>query len=95
MKIQVLGSGCSTCKSLYEMVQKSAKEMGTADEVEYITDINKLVEEGIATSPVLKIDGKIVCAGRIPSEDEIKEYITKPSDKNSLTNQGCACGGRC
>lgn len=80
MKIQVLGSGCPTCKALYELVQKTVQEMGIDQEVEYVTDITKLIEEGIATSPVLKVDGKVVCAGRMPSVDEIKEYISNTSN---------------
>jgi len=84
MKIQVLGSGCPTCKSLYELVQKTVKEMGLDQEVEYITDITKLIEEGIATSPALKVDGKVACAGRMPSVEEIKEYISNiPNEDNS------------
>lgn len=95
MKIQVLGSGCPTCKALYELVQKTVKEMGMDQEVEYITDINKLIEEGIAISPALKIDGKVVCAGRIPSVDEIKKFIANISDDDITQNQGCSCGSCC
>lgn len=95
MKIQVLGSGCPTCKALYELVQKTVNEMGMEQEVEYITDIAKLIEEGIATSPALKVDGKVVCAGRILSVDEIKEYISNTPNDDKAQNQGCSCDGCC
>ncbi len=79
--IKVLGSGCPTCKALYERVAGIATEIGVEEEVEYVTDINKLVEEGIATSPALKINDKVVCAGRMPSAQEIKEFITSAKDE--------------
>ena len=43
MKITVLGSGCATCKALYELTKKAVVELGLKDEVEYITDISKIV----------------------------------------------------
>ncbi len=98
MKIQVLGSGCPTCKKLYELVQKTLKEMGINQEVEYITDITKLIEEGVATSPALKVDGKVVCAGRMPSVEEIKGFISDEGGSDTIDNDeksGCACGGSC
>lgn len=96
MKIQVLGSGCPTCKALYELVQKTVKEMGIDQEVEYITDITKLIEEGIARSPALTIDEKVVCAGRMPSVHEIKDFLSKKqSNDDDNQPQSCSCGGCC
>jgi len=37
MKIQVLGSGCSTCRNLWEAAKVAASELGIKDEVEYIS----------------------------------------------------------
>jgi len=37
MRIQVLGSGCPTCKKLFEITQKAAAELGLKDQVEYVT----------------------------------------------------------
>lgn len=95
MKIQVLGSGCPKCKALFELVQKTVNEMGLNQKVEYITDITKLIEEGIATSPALKVNDKVVCAGRIPTVDEIKKFISNTPDDNSKQNQGCSCSDCC
>jgi small redox-active disulfide protein 2 len=77
MKIQVLGSGCSTCKSLYELTQKAVNELGLDEEVEYITDVSKIIEMGLMTSPVLAIDGKAVMVGFTPDIEVIKDLIKK------------------
>jgi small redox-active disulfide protein 2 len=75
MKIQVLGSGCPTCKKLYELTQQAVNELGIKTEVEYITDIQKIVEMGVMSIPVLAIDGKPVISGSLPDIAKIKEAI--------------------
>lgn len=80
MKIQVLGSGCSVCKNLYEITQKAVLEMGLNEEVEYLTGqegIQKIIELGIMNSPVLVVNGKPVMVGFTPDIEKIKELIQK------------------
>lgn len=75
MTIQVLGSGCPTCKQLLETTKKIARELKIETEVEYITDVAKIVEMGVISSPVLAVDGKPVLTGGCHSEDEIKNVL--------------------
>jgi len=77
MKIQVLGSGCPTCKKLFELTKKAVKELNLKTEVEYITDIQKIVEMGVMSSPVLAINGKPILTGFVPDIKKIKEAIKK------------------
>ena len=39
MLIQVLGTGCTKCKTLYEIVQKAVQETGVDAQVEKVEDI--------------------------------------------------------
>jgi small redox-active disulfide protein 2 len=75
IKIQVLGSGCPTCKKLYELTQKAAGEMGINTEVEYITDVQKIMEMGLMQSPVLVVSGKPALVGFVPDIEKIKKVI--------------------
>lgn len=75
MKIQVLGSGCPTCKKLYELTQQVVKELGLKDEVEYITDVSKIIEMGVVSSPVLAVNGRPVMVGFLPDVEKIKSLI--------------------
>ena len=75
MKIQVLGSGCSTCKSLYELTKKAVSDLGMQEEVEYITDVSKIVEMGVMSSPVLAINGKPVMIGSVPDIEKLKDLL--------------------
>jgi len=77
LKIQVLGSGCPTCKKLFELTKQAVEELGLKIEVEYITDIQRIVEMGVMSSPVLSIDGKPAITGFLPDIEKIKNTIKK------------------
>jgi len=77
MQIQVLGSGCPTCKKLFELTKQAVKELDLKTEVEYITDIQKIIELGVISVPVLAINGKPIISGFLPKIEEIKEIIKK------------------
>lgn len=97
MTIQILGSGCPTCKKLYELTKQAAQELGCTDTVEYSTDIAKLVEMGVMTSPVLAINNKPALVGFVPDIEKIKEVLRKQRDGagEQSTKSGCSCGGKC
>ncbi len=75
MKIQVLGSGCPTCHKLFELTQQAVKELNLHEEVEYITDVSKIVEIGLMSSPVLAVDGKPVMVGFLPDIQKVKNLL--------------------
>ena len=75
MKIQVLGSGCPTCKKLHELTLEAVKQLNLNEEVEYITDISKIVEMGVMTSPVLAVDGKPVMVGFLPDIEKVRNLL--------------------
>jgi len=77
MKIQVLGSGCPTCRKLFELTKQVVAELKLKTEVEYITDIQKIVEMGVMSSPVLAINGKPSLTGSLLDIEKIKEIIQK------------------
>ena len=77
MEIQVFGSGCPTCKKLYEMTKQAVLENGLNFEVKHITDVAEIVEMGLLQSPALVIDNEIAVAGRVPSTEELKEIIAR------------------
>lgn len=76
MKIEVLGPGCSKCKTLEKLTKEVVSETGIEAEVEKVDDIMRIMSYGVMTTPALVIDQKVVAKGRIPSKSEIKEFIT-------------------
>lgn len=94
MNIQVLGSGCPTCKKLFELTQRAVEELGLDEKVEYITDVSKIIEMGVMSSPVLAVDGNPVMIGFTPDIEKIKKALTSnPIDNGQSGN--CSCGGNC
>jgi len=73
--IQVLGTGCTKCKVLYETVNKAVAETGVEAMVEKVEDIQQIMTCNILMTPGLVIDGYVKVAGRVPSLDEIKKLI--------------------
>lgn len=96
-KIQVFGSGCPSCKKLFELTKQAVQELGIKTEVEYITDIQKIVEMGVMQSPVLAINGKPVITGSLPNIKKIKEIITANivEDGNACCSDKSACDIKC
>jgi len=75
MDIKILGPGCSRCKELQKRTAGVVAELGLATDVEKVEDIQKMISYGILSTPALVINGKVKCAGRIPSAAEIKTWI--------------------
>lgn len=77
MKIEILGSGCAKCNKLKELVEKVVNENGINAEITKVEDINKILDYGVMITPGLVIDGDVKIAGKIPSEDKVKEWLTQ------------------
>jgi small redox-active disulfide protein 2 len=77
MQIQVLGAGCASCKKLHQLASEIIQDLKLDVTVDYITDVSKIVELGIMTSPVLTVNGKPVMIGFIPNKEKIKDAIVK------------------
>ena len=58
--IKVLGAGCKSCHDQYENVKKAIEELGLGIEVEYITDMEKVMAYGVMSMPALVVNEKVV-----------------------------------
>ncbi len=98
IKIQVLGSGCFSCKKLFELTQQAVRETGLNAEVEYITDLQKIIDLGLMQMPVLTINGKPVMTGSAFDIEKITGLIKQGDCAPHIQAQkkcGCNCGGNC
>lgn len=71
LKIEVLGTGCARCKTLYENVQKAVAESGKQGEVVKVEDIPSIMKYGVMSTPALVIDGRVIFSGKLASVSEI------------------------
>jgi small redox-active disulfide protein 2 len=77
MEIKILGTGCSKCKTLEEITRKIVKDNGIDATITKVEDIVEIMKYNIMATPALVVNEKVVSKGRIPSVDEIKQYLTK------------------
>ena len=75
-KIQVLGTGCPKCKKLAETAEEAAKQLGIEYELEKVSDIQDIMNFGVMVTPALAVDGIVKVAGKVPSVEEIKGYLS-------------------
>ena len=73
--IKVLGSGCKNCHTLYENAQEAVKVAGLNVAVEYITDLQKVMEYGVMSMPALVINEQVVSMGKVLKAGDIKKLL--------------------
>lgn len=73
--IKVYGPGCAKCKQTEEMVRKVVMEHHIDAEVVKITDIQVMLAAGVMMTPAVSVDDKIVCAGKVPSPNDVLSWI--------------------
>ncbi len=75
--IKVLGSGCRSCHEVYENVKKAMKELALSVEVEYITDMNIVMEYGVMSMPAIVVNEQVVSMGKILKSAEVIKLLGK------------------
>lgn len=77
MKIEILGPGCPKCKKVAELTEQAVKESGVEAEIIKVTDIKEIMNHGVMFTPALVIDGEVKSVGKIPTIEEIKNWLKK------------------
>ena len=75
MKIDVLGTGCSKCTTLYEHVKAALKELGKEADVVKVQDIPTIMKYGVMSTSALVVDGQVKFAGKVPGVAELKGML--------------------
>ncbi len=71
MKVEVLGTGCTKCKTLYENTRKAIEESGKGAELVKVEDLPTIMKYGVMSTPALVIDGQVKFSGKVASVAEI------------------------
>jgi small redox-active disulfide protein 2 len=75
MNIKVLGMGCARCRDLEQRVRTAQAETGLAADIEKVEDIQKIMTYRVMATPSLVINGLVKSAGRLPSVEDIKNWL--------------------
>ncbi|MDD2735342.1 MAG: thioredoxin family protein [Desulfuromonadaceae bacterium] len=71
MKIEILGTGCAKCKTLYENTRAAVQEKGIEAEIVKVEDIPSIMKHGVISTPALVVDGQVKFSGKVASIAEI------------------------
>jgi len=76
MEIKVLGPGCPKCRQTETIVREAVSESGLTADVIKVTDTMEIARHGVFGTPAVVVDGEVKSVGKIPTKDEIKEWMT-------------------
>ena len=76
LKIKVLGPGCANCKRLEQMTRSEVVNLGLEADIDKVTDYGEIMAYGVMSTPGLVINEQVVAYGRIPSNQEITDWLT-------------------
>lgn len=73
--VKVLGAGCKTCHAQYEYAKQAVESMGLSIEVEYITDMPKVMEYGVMSMPAIVVNEKVVSQGKLLKAADVEKLL--------------------
>lgn len=75
--VKVLGAGCKSCHTLYENTQAAVRSVGLAVEVEYVTDMKKIMEYGVMSMPALVVNEQVVSMGKVLKAADVEKLLRR------------------
>ena len=77
INIKVLGAGCKSCHEQYANAKAAVKAMGLTVEVEYITDMEKVMGYGVMSMPAIVVNEKVVSMGKVLKAADVEKLLNK------------------
>lgn len=75
LNIKILGPGCRNCERVQEIALSAVNALGEYAHFDKVTTRAEILKYPIFATPGLVVNDKLVCAGRIPSEQEVIRWI--------------------
>jgi len=72
----VYGPGCKRCDAAQTIVQDAAKKLGIEVSVIKETDYAKIAMAGVASTPGIAVDGKLLHAGGLPKAADVEKWLS-------------------
>ena len=76
LKLTIMGVGCSKHKKLSKLTKQAAEDLGLEYSITHARNLTVIMRAGVKLTPALLIEGSIKSQGKVPTLDEIKEFLT-------------------
>ena len=84
--IKILGAGCSNCLKLEQLCSEIVSENNIEASIEKITDRNKFLDYGIAFTPALIVNGKLLCSGKLPVKHTLEKWLMDMNESEFIVD---------
>jgi small redox-active disulfide protein 2 len=86
LNIKVLGPGCANCQRVEQQAVAALEALAVEDPsleaiVQHVTDYEEIMKYPIMFTPGLVVNEQLVCAGRIPTVDEVIGWLREALDE--------------
>ena len=75
--VKILGAGCKSCHEQYENAKAAVQALGLNVEVEYITDMEKVMEYGVMSMPAIVVNEQVVSMGKVLKPADVEKLLRK------------------
>jgi len=82
MRIELLGLPGERTEALAAELGEALARLGLADDavVSRVEDVGGMIARGVRQPPALRVDGRVVCRGRVPAADELAALLRAAAD---------------
>ncbi|RKX81875.1 MAG: thioredoxin family protein [Spirochaetes bacterium] len=77
MTVQILGTGCPSCKKLKASAADAISELSLESEIMEITNVDEIMNMGVMRTPALAIDGVVKSVGKVLTKDQVKTILAE------------------
>ncbi len=75
MKIEVLGTGCTTCNTVEAIVREAVAKSDIEVDVVKVSNRLEIAKTGVVLTPAVIVDGQIKLVGKIPQIEDVIRWI--------------------
>lgn len=75
MEIKILGTHCKKCETLNKKINELIEKYNISASVEFIDDINEMLNYGIMMTPGLVINEEVKSFGIVPKEAQLLQWL--------------------
>ncbi len=75
MRVIVAGIADRNTEHLLSAARSAIEELGVDGEVTLVSDHDEIIALGVARTPGMVVDGRVLADGRVPGTDEVREML--------------------